>query len=221
MQDRRTAAGPARWFDWIPSARAQGKSPNEPEPPGGRTAAPSNGSNVVAQQQGRLADNAPPVTRASPDAAKRAEAARTLNAKTPQGKATVSASASGAAAGHADPLLPAASATKKASSAADERPTQARSPSKISDLHSVFFVNASLGWAVGEAGTVLATRDGGSTWVAQTSGTKSVATRTRTAAKRRQVPSSATAPSSACSAMPWTGASSSSSTTWTAARRPP
>lgn len=39
-------------------------------------------------------------------------------------------------------------------------------------LHSVFFLNRSLGWAVGEEGLILATQDGGATWRRQTSPTR-------------------------------------------------
>ncbi len=38
-------------------------------------------------------------------------------------------------------------------------------------LRAVHFVNATTGTAVGEAGTILRTTDGGSSWVIQTSGT--------------------------------------------------
>jgi hypothetical protein len=157
--DKSTAAAPARWMDWIPSAQAQGKLPNA--------------SNAMGQQQGPPADNAPPVTRASPDAAKKADAARALIAKKLQRAATVSPPASSAAAGTANPLLPAASAAESASSAAVEPLVQSPGPRKVPELHAVFFMKASLGWAVGEAGTVLATRDGGSTWTAQASGSRS------------------------------------------------
>ena len=37
-------------------------------------------------------------------------------------------------------------------------------------LRGVVFINESLGWAVGDLGTIIATTDGGSTWVTQTSG---------------------------------------------------
>lgn len=38
-------------------------------------------------------------------------------------------------------------------------------------LHDVVFPTASDGWAVGDAGTILHTGDGGTTWEAQSSGT--------------------------------------------------
>lgn len=42
-----------------------------------------------------------------------------------------------------------------------------------SQLNDVFFVNAAVGWAVGNSGTMLKTNDGGTTWQLQNSGTKS------------------------------------------------
>jgi photosystem II stability/assembly factor-like uncharacterized protein len=39
------------------------------------------------------------------------------------------------------------------------------------DLFSVHFVDATTGWAVGNAGTIIKTNDGGAKWTAQTSGT--------------------------------------------------
>ena len=39
-------------------------------------------------------------------------------------------------------------------------------------LISVYFSDASHGWAVGSSGTILATGNGGMTWAAQTSGTQ-------------------------------------------------
>src|SRR5687768_7172828 len=39
------------------------------------------------------------------------------------------------------------------------------------DLRSVSFVGEAVGWAVGDAGTVMATADGGATWAQQASGT--------------------------------------------------
>ena len=39
------------------------------------------------------------------------------------------------------------------------------------DLHSVFFIDQNTGWAVGNAGVILATTTGGLTWQSQTSGT--------------------------------------------------
>ena len=40
------------------------------------------------------------------------------------------------------------------------------------DLNAVFFATERLGWAVGDFGTILATRDGGNVWTPQTSGTQ-------------------------------------------------
>lgn len=40
------------------------------------------------------------------------------------------------------------------------------------DLHNVFFVSPSVGWAVGYCGTILATTDGGGNWHRQPSGTR-------------------------------------------------
>ncbi len=45
-------------------------------------------------------------------------------------------------------------------------------PSKVEALHSIDFLNAQLGWAAGENGTILATADGGDHWQPQTSGIK-------------------------------------------------
>jgi photosystem II stability/assembly factor-like uncharacterized protein len=39
------------------------------------------------------------------------------------------------------------------------------------DLHSVFFVTPDIGWASGDFGTIIKTRDGGATWTAQLGGT--------------------------------------------------
>lgn len=39
--------------------------------------------------------------------------------------------------------------------------------SETTPLHSVFFLNADRGWAVGELGKILSTKDGGKTWVSQ------------------------------------------------------
>jgi len=39
-------------------------------------------------------------------------------------------------------------------------------------LRDIFFIDAQQGWIVGARGTVLATRDGGKSWVAQRSGTR-------------------------------------------------
>ncbi len=46
-----------------------------------------------------------------------------------------------------------------------------RSSHTSNDLNSVFFKNATTGWAAGANGTILGTTDGGTTWVAQSSGT--------------------------------------------------
>lgn len=63
-----------------------------------------------------------------------------------------------------------------------EKPTSPKKPAQgkantpppvdpeTAHLESIFFVNADAGWAVGAGGTILATRDGGKTWQAQTSG---------------------------------------------------
>src|SRR5207249_1294373 len=40
------------------------------------------------------------------------------------------------------------------------------------DLMGVAFVNATTGWTVGDAGTILTTTNAGSTWTFQTSGTR-------------------------------------------------
>jgi len=40
-------------------------------------------------------------------------------------------------------------------------------------LHSVFFTNRDIGWAVGEQGTVIKTEDGGETWARRSSSTDS------------------------------------------------
>ncbi len=40
-----------------------------------------------------------------------------------------------------------------------------------SDLRSVFFVDAQVGWAVGDKGLILHSEDGGKSWRAQSSGT--------------------------------------------------
>ena len=37
-------------------------------------------------------------------------------------------------------------------------------------LHGIHFVNAKVGWAVGAAGTILSSLDGGTTWIQQSSG---------------------------------------------------
>ncbi len=39
------------------------------------------------------------------------------------------------------------------------------------DLHSVFFVTPDIGWASGDYGTIIKTRDGGATWTAELGGT--------------------------------------------------
>ena len=49
-------------------------------------------------------------------------------------------------------------------------PRPAEAPRDEPTLYAVHFVSATTGWAVGDRGTVLATRDGGSTWTAQPSG---------------------------------------------------
>ncbi len=38
-------------------------------------------------------------------------------------------------------------------------------------LYSVKYISATVGWAVGDLGTILKTTDGGTTWSSQTSGT--------------------------------------------------
>ncbi len=48
---------------------------------------------------------------------------------------------------------------------------QVLSSGTAQDLHSVFFVDQSVGWAVGNGGVILATTTGGISWQAQTSGT--------------------------------------------------
>ncbi|CAN7462568.1 YCF48-related protein [Variovorax sp. LjRoot130] len=63
----------------------------------------------------------------------------------------------------APPRPPAAAPT----TAPERLPEAPRADAK---LNAVYFVTASTGWAVGDRGTVLTTRDGGSTWVAQSSG---------------------------------------------------
>ena len=41
----------------------------------------------------------------------------------------------------------------------------------MADLFDIHFANNNDGWAVGDSGTILATTNGGNTWVKQTSGT--------------------------------------------------
>ncbi len=41
----------------------------------------------------------------------------------------------------------------------------------MQNLNSTFFINASIGWAVGKFGTIVHTFDGGASWSTQTSGT--------------------------------------------------
>ena len=67
---------------------------------------------------------------------------------------------------------PGATAAQVAARAASA-PQQLRTPETpgIASLRAVHFVDGLRGWAVGSRGTILATRDGGSTWAAQPSGT--------------------------------------------------
>jgi photosystem II stability/assembly factor-like uncharacterized protein len=51
-----------------------------------------------------------------------------------------------------------------------ERNAFLRLPGIAPTLYSVTFVSPTQGWAVGDDGTIVATDDGGKTWVAQTSG---------------------------------------------------
>ncbi|MCC6295751.1 MAG: hypothetical protein IT469_03470, partial [Pseudomonadales bacterium] len=81
----------------------------------------------------------------------------------------------------------------KADTAAGDKPAATPSPNKAeppspgappepppepaidrarTDLQAVFFVDAQRGWAVGDGGTVIATRDGGARWQPQASGTQ-------------------------------------------------
>ena len=48
----------------------------------------------------------------------------------------------------------------------------------------MFFVDDQTGWVVGEEGTILATRDGGTTWTRQDTGLKDA----RSAAKLERIP---------------------------------
>ena len=47
-----------------------------------------------------------------------------------------------------------------------------QSTNKEDILEDIFFLDASMGWAVGENGVILYTTDGGETWKEQMSGTE-------------------------------------------------
>ncbi|MCO5125676.1 MAG: YCF48-related protein, partial [Rhizobacter sp.] len=74
-------------------------------------------------------------------------------------------------------------ALEPASSAASA-PQQSATPATpdLANLYAVHFADRLRGWAVGANGTILATRDGGSSWAAQASGTRASLTSVQFAA---------------------------------------
>src|SRR5438093_10280191 len=52
-----------------------------------------------------------------------------------------------------------------------DRPASLKWQVLSSQLYSVYFINSTTGWAVGKRGVILATTDGGKTWIKQASGT--------------------------------------------------
>lgn len=174
----------ARGFEWIATAHAQTTKERNVEPDSNKVA-PSLPRPVLAPPQGLTVDqkstpNAPatatptptptptptytpppgptPAPTLTPEQAKKADAERAAqrrNTPVPQ-RPTLAPTARPTAA-------------KAPASAPANAPATARVDPQTADLWSVTFVDAQRGWAVGDGGTVLATRDGGVSWSTQDS----------------------------------------------------
>ncbi|MDT4290026.1 YCF48-related protein [Methylomonas sp. MO1] len=74
--------------------------------------------------------------------------------------------------------LPQAITVEKAGDSVSPPPVQKQKPigrdPKLANLYSVYFVDTSNGWAVGEDGVILVTADGAKSWQLQISGTKEI-----------------------------------------------
>jgi photosystem II stability/assembly factor-like uncharacterized protein len=159
------------WLGWLPSAQAQSQSsqPNDLQ---------KQQQLVPANKAADTLPNAPAnvvVRPVSPDEALKAAATATAvseadlkKAQAPRRVQPVAKKVVAAPAGKA--VAKAASAPVAGASSPEVSPPPR--PSGEADLTSVYFVSATTGWAVGSDGAVLATRNGGGTWVAQNSGSR-------------------------------------------------